>query len=120
MEAPASDDVSFDGAPDLDRAVLLEQHADGCWKLTQDLADWAEVDLGLLETLVEKLGGGPDAERLLATLLVLHTMQSRPGGIPDRWVGALEKARSWSKKAASGLPVPEGHASWMEWIAQFA
>jgi hypothetical protein len=102
-------------APDPDREILLQQCADGSWKLDKKLAKWAKVDLKLLKKLAKQLAGD-EREAIVATLLVLHQLEARTEDVPDSWQPALEKARAWLQTVTADATTPDG-SEWPIWFS---
>jgi Ca-activated chloride channel homolog len=98
------------------RALLLlcAQSADGSWPLDAAVTKAARVSLKRLQQVAANLGVA-EAERILATAIVLLLVEDGRLPVQDAWRHIVEKGRRWLERATDGLAVPEGHADWLAW-----
>lgn len=100
----------------LDRAVdlMILQNADGSWDLTDDFARAVGLPLDRLEQAAAEIAV-KDADRILATAIVLAYAEDGAIPVDDAWGHLLEKAGRWLAKATGTQSPPEGHHSWVDW-----
>jgi hypothetical protein len=83
-------------------AIFFEQNSNGSWELSEQLARECGQDLEELRQVADGLEG-PDAERILATQLVLLLAERLEAEQQLMMRPMLRKARRWLDTALRGL-----------------
>lgn len=94
--------------------LLLAQSADGSWALDTNLAKKAHVGLKRLQKAAAVLGVA-EAERILATAIVLALVEDGALPVEDAWRHIVDKGRRWLDRVTGGIQIPDGHADWLAW-----
>lgn len=95
--------VCMPAEPAVTSSIFFQQNADGSWDLTDHLARECGGGRDMLERATRALGHG-DAERILATQLVLLLAERLAPEQQAMMKPMLDKAKAWLRSATSGLP----------------
>ena len=95
--------------------LLMEQKADGSWKLSDNLAKYCNRDRDDLDSIATQCTE-PWAADALATLLVLALIER--DGAHEAWETILEKGQAWLDTTTAGTAPPKPHPTWKAWAGQ--